>query len=409
MSDPDDVLGRLVDALSRGDRTAALACFAPGATVVVSGAHHDYSSYRPEAVVDVLLFSFIEPSWTPSVRRTVGGARVEEGALGATQIGPFLGVEPRGERVVANLRVSGSLGAGGALDTLSVWGSREAVLGQIGGVVGAAEMADTLVAAARERHADGVRDYTQEELAAFPLPPLPAGTRVAPVAGAGTPARPAMAARSARARVSPRRLLLWGGGALALTALLVGVVQVTLRLLPGADAVAGNIAVSVVTPTARATSIATIPPIVDQNAKQGVAGLGGSTGPFAPGTVLTGSSNAGLAVVGPNVQFDYDSAVIRPQAQADIEALATAIITRGLSGAIYVHGYTDNLGSHEHGIVLSSQRATAVAKLLQDRLRGQPVTLVVGGYGEQDPVADNSTPEGQMLNRRVMVLYKPAG
>ena len=53
--------------------------------------------------------------------------------------------------------------------------------------------------------------------------------------------------------------------------------------------------------------------------------------------------------------------------------------------------------------------ADNVAKLLQDRLRGQPVTLVVGGYGEQDPVADNSTPEGQMLNRRVMVLYKPAG
>lgn len=408
MSDPDDVLGRLVDALSRGDRTAALACFAPGATVVVSGAHHDYASYRPEVVVDVLLFSFIEPSWTPSVRRTVGGARVEEGALGATQIGPFLGVEPRGDRVLANLRISASLAPGGGLETLSVWGSREAFVGQMSGAAGAAGMADTLVAAVRERHADGVREYTPEEVAAFPLPPVPTGMRVAPVAGAGTPARPAMAARLSRTLVSPRRLL-WGGGALALTALLVGVVQVTLRLLPGADAVAGNIAVSVVTPTARATSIATIPPIVDQNAKPGVAGLGGSTGPFAPGTVLTGSSNAGLAVVGPNVQFDYDSAVIRPQTQADIEALATAIITRGLSGAIYVHGYTDNLGSHEHGVVLSSQRATGVAKLLQDRLRGQPVALVVAGYGEQDPVADNTTPEGQMLNRRVMVLYKPAG
>ncbi|MDQ6895597.1 MAG: hypothetical protein M3171_03180, partial [Actinomycetota bacterium] len=77
MSDPDDVLDRLVGALSRGDRDEALACFAPGATVVVSGAHHDYASHRPEAVIDLLLYAFIEIGWTPSVRRTVGGARVE--------------------------------------------------------------------------------------------------------------------------------------------------------------------------------------------------------------------------------------------------------------------------------------------------------------------------------------------
>ncbi len=407
MSDPDDVLDRLVGALSRGDRTAALACFAPGATVVVSGAHHDYASHRPDEVVDALLATFADIGWTASVRRVVGGAWTEEGVLAGTQIGPFLGVEPQGTRVVANLRASASLGAGGALDTLSVWGSREAVLGQLGAVVGAASMADTLVAAARERHAEGVRDYTQEEVAAFPLPVVPAGMRVVPVAVPGA-ARPAVTAR-ARTPMSPRQLLLWGGGALALLALLVGVVQVTLRLLPGADAVASGIAVSVVTPTARSTSIATIPPILNQTGQPGVAGLGGATNPFAPGPVLTGSTNAGLAVVGPNVQFDYDSAVIQPQAQADIEALATAIITRGLSGAIYVHGYTDNLGSHEHGVQLSSDRATAVAKLLQDRLRGQPVALVVAGYGEEDPVADNTTPQGQTLNRRVMVLYKPAG
>ena len=56
---------------------------------------------------------------------------------------------------------------------------------------------------------------------------------------------------------------------------------------------------------------------------------------------------------------------------------------------------------------LSGERANAVAKLLQDRLRGQPVKLVIAGYGEEDPIADNSTPQGQTLNRRVMVLYKP--
>jgi outer membrane protein OmpA-like peptidoglycan-associated protein len=403
MSDPDDVLDRLVGALSHGERDEALRCFAPGATVVVSGAHHDYASYRPEQVVDLLLLTFIEIGWTPSVRRTVAGARVEEGVLAATQIGRFLGVDPQGDRILANVRISASMAPSGGLDTLSVWGSREALVGQMGGAVGAAEMADTLVAAARERLAPGVREYTPEEVAAFPLPPAAPGTRVVTLPGPPRPAR-ALGAHHG----SPRQILLWGAGALALLALLVGVVQVTLRLLPGADAVASSIAVSVVTPTAKATSIATIPPIVNEKVQQGVASLGGGSGPFAGGTILTGSTNAGLAPVGPNVQFEFDSAAITPAAQADIEGLASAIVKNGLTGSIYVHGYTDNLGSHEHGLQLSADRAKAVATLLQDRLRGQPVRLVIGGYGEEDPVADNSTPQGQMLNRRVMVLYKPS-
>ncbi len=403
MSDPDDVLDRLVGALSRGDRDEALACFAPGATVVVSGAHHDYASHRPEAVIDLLLYAFIEIGWTPSVRRTVGGARVEEGVLSATQVGSFLGVEPRGTRVRANVRVSASLAPGGGLDTVSVWGSREAVIGQMGGTVGAAGMADTLVAAARERHTAGAREYTPEEVAAFPLPAAPAGMRVVTVP---SPAR-ARTPAGARSGTSPRQIVSWGAGVLALLALLVGVVQVTLRLLPGADAVAGSIAVSVVTPTARPTSIATIPPIVNENVQQGVASLGGAATPLGGATVLGGRTNAGLAPVGPNVQFDYDSAVITPSGQAEVEALATAIITRGLTGSIYIHGYTDNLGSHEHGIQLSDDRANGVARLLQNRLHGQSVRLVIAGYGEEDPVGDNGNAQGQSLNRRVMVLYKP--
>ena len=61
MSDAHGVLDRLVDALARGDREAALACFAPGATVVVSGSHHDYASYSPEVVIDGLTRSFMSP------------------------------------------------------------------------------------------------------------------------------------------------------------------------------------------------------------------------------------------------------------------------------------------------------------------------------------------------------------
>jgi outer membrane protein OmpA-like peptidoglycan-associated protein len=402
MSDPYGVLDRLVGALARGDREAALECFAPGATVVVSGSHHDYASYAPATVVDGLLLSFMEISWTPSLRRIVGGAAVEEGVLAATHIGPFLGSDPTGERVVANLRMSSSLAPDGRLETLSVWGSREAVLGQLGVLVGAAGVADTLVATARERLSTRVREYTPEEIAAFPVPPPPARDP----ADAPPPHRPIVPALAVRNRPH-RQVVLWGVSTLALVALLVGVIQVTLRFLPGADAVAGAIAVSVVTPTPKPTTIATIPPIIKESTQQGVAKLGTGGNPLGPVIILSSSTNAGLALVGPNVQFEYDSAQITAASQRDIQGLSDAIITRNLSGTIYIHGYTDNLGSHEHGLVLSAQRAEAVAQVLQDRLHGYPVRLVTAGYGEEDPVTDNSNAANQALNRRVMVLWKP--
>ena len=93
MSDTYGVLDRLVDALARGDREAALECFAPGATVVVSDPPR-LRLVRADDAVDGLLRSFMEISWTPSLRRMVGGARVEEGVLAATHIGPFLAPTP---------------------------------------------------------------------------------------------------------------------------------------------------------------------------------------------------------------------------------------------------------------------------------------------------------------------------
>ena len=59
--------------------------------------------------------------------------------------------------------------------------------------------------------------------------------------------------------------------------------------------------------------------------------------------------------------------------------------------------------------MLSAQRAEAVAKVLQEQLHGYPVRLITAGYGEEDPIADNSNAASQALNRRVMVLYKPPG
>jgi outer membrane protein OmpA-like peptidoglycan-associated protein len=59
-----------------------------------------------------------------------------------------------------------------------------------------------------------------------------------------------------------------------------------------------------------------------------------------------------------------------------------------------VEGYTDNVGDKAANQKLSDQRATAVANWLADHGIDRS-HLTVKGYGESNPVADDSTPEGR--------------
>jgi OmpA-OmpF porin, OOP family len=69
---------------------------------------------------------------------------------------------------------------------------------------------------------------------------------------------------------------------------------------------------------------------------------------------------------------------------------------------VAIAGYTDNTGNEAANQRLSQDRATAVMDLMAshgiDRSR-----MTAEGYGASQPVADNSTPDGRQLNRRVEV------
>jgi outer membrane protein OmpA-like peptidoglycan-associated protein len=70
---------------------------------------------------------------------------------------------------------------------------------------------------------------------------------------------------------------------------------------------------------------------------------------------------------------------------------------------LVVEGYTDNTGSPEFNEKLSNQRADAVHDfLVQQGVNPQDITAV--GYGENFPVASNSTAQGRALNRRVELV-----
>ncbi|MFI8371812.1 OmpA family protein [Streptomyces sp. NPDC085466] len=103
------------------------------------------------------------------------------------------------------------------------------------------------------------------------------------------------------------------------------------------------------------------------------------------------------------VLFAKNSAKLSPDATARIRAIAEEVRTQG-SGRVRVFGFTDNLGTYEHGLRLSKERAVAVQQVLAREL--DPGTSYdIRGYSEDYPIADNRTEEGRKKNRRVEISF----
>jgi outer membrane protein OmpA-like peptidoglycan-associated protein len=97
--------------------------------------------------------------------------------------------------------------------------------------------------------------------------------------------------------------------------------------------------------------------------------------------------------------FDTGSATLRPESQEQLSNIA-AILTAYPNVRMKVGGYTDNVGGADRNLQLSRDRAnTVVAELVRRGI--SPGRLGAEGYGEQYPVADNSTEQGRAQNRRV--------
>ncbi|MBE0569846.1 MAG: OmpA family protein [Deltaproteobacteria bacterium] len=106
-----------------------------------------------------------------------------------------------------------------------------------------------------------------------------------------------------------------------------------------------------------------------------------------------------------SILFDVDKTEIKPAARDSI-AKAAEVLVKYPDTYITVEGHTDSTGTTEYNQKLSEQRADAVqVQLLRN---GVPASRVsIKGYGESDPVADNSTPEGRQSNRRVQLEIRP--
>ncbi|TDL75216.1 OmpA family protein [Palleronia sediminis] len=99
------------------------------------------------------------------------------------------------------------------------------------------------------------------------------------------------------------------------------------------------------------------------------------------------------------ITFDPGSAIIDAASRDSMDAIAEIIRTCP-DVPMEVAGFTDSQGREEMNRELSQSRADAVIEALLNR-RVLTDALVASGYGEENPIADNDTPEGREANRRI--------
>ena len=80
--------------------------------------------------------------------------------------------------------------------------------------------------------------------------------------------------------------------------------------------------------------------------------------------------------------------------------------------AVLIEGHTDNVPYKGNGTLkgnwdLSTKRATAIVKILQENRGINPESLTAAGRGEFAPIAENDNAKGKAKNRRIEVILTP--
>jgi len=106
-----------------------------------------------------------------------------------------------------------------------------------------------------------------------------------------------------------------------------------------------------------------------------------------------------------NVTFATNSSDLKPEFFSVLDSVAL-VLKEFDKTLIEIAGHTDSTGSDQYNQALSERRAATVGRYLVGRgvLEMRVMEL---GLGETRPVADNGTPEGRALNRRVELTLVP--
>ena len=110
-----------------------------------------------------------------------------------------------------------------------------------------------------------------------------------------------------------------------------------------------------------------------------------------------------------NVLFATGHASVNPEGKKVLEQIAS-VLKEFKDRKFQVEGHTDNVpiksARYPSNWELSTARALSVVHLMIKEGM-EPQNISAAGYGEFQPRADNSTPEGRKLNRRIEIIMLP--
>ena len=116
--------------------------------------------------------------------------------------------------------------------------------------------------------------------------------------------------------------------------------------------------------------------------------------------IVTVSDMKAVGAKGVNILFDFDSVAIRPEYQGGLDDIGE-FMQNNPNSYVVLAGFADSVGDEEYNLGLSRRRAESAGAYLQKNANIDADRIVVEWFGKHNPVADNATPEGRKLNRRV--------
>jgi outer membrane protein OmpA-like peptidoglycan-associated protein len=109
----------------------------------------------------------------------------------------------------------------------------------------------------------------------------------------------------------------------------------------------------------------------------------------------------GLVITLGDVLFDTNKAQLKARGDS-LQKLAD-FLKQHPERKVRVEGYTDSTGGADYNVDLSNRRANAVRVALVD-MGVSSDRITTRGFGMESPVANNNTPAGRQMNRRVEIV-----
>lgn len=104
-----------------------------------------------------------------------------------------------------------------------------------------------------------------------------------------------------------------------------------------------------------------------------------------------------------NFLFDFDRTDLSQDEKHRLELLALYLNENKTAYAVLA-GYTDSIGTEDYNMELSFRRVESIFMYLTENHNVDASQLIPLWFGMDNPMADNSTEEGRLLNRRVEII-----